>query len=94
MANYENSPNADGDIALVTGRGNLKGLSAKETSGSAAAKFVLRDGTSTSGTPILYVNVSADATVNGDLVPPEGIEFQTGLFLARLSGAVDVTVYY
>lgn len=93
MANYVNSPNSDGDVQLVSGRCKLKGLSAKETSGTAGAKFVLRDGTSTSGTAVLYVNIGSDGTVNGDIIPSSGIEFRTGIFLDRLSGAVDVTAF-
>lgn len=94
MANYSNVAAGTGDAQVVTGKGRLLGFSARESAGTpAAASFILRDGTSASGTPIVFVNLAASETLNGDYGGINGIEFANGLYLDRVSGTTDLSVY-
>lgn len=71
----------------VTGSGSLVGYSA--TAG-AAAGFVLRDGTTSAGSPLAFETFAAAGTVVR-LLP--AAEFATGVFVDRATAATELVLY-
>lgn len=95
MANYFAAGSDTADVAGPAGRGKLLGFSARESASSAAAaSFIIRDGTSTAGPAIAFVELGPDQSINGDWGAIGGIELATGIFIDRTAGTTDITVYY
>lgn len=92
MANPIATPTGTADIAFAAGRGKLFGFAARESAGSAAvATFIIRDGTSASGILLIPVELAANTSTSQYFSEP--IEFDTGLFLDRVAGETEVTVF-
>lgn len=93
MARPIQCPTGTGDVQLETGSGNVRGWSVHESGAVAAvASFILRDGTSTSGAILATVELAAD-TSHTIYFAGDGIDFQTGLFLDRVSGETEGAVF-
>lgn len=81
------------DVAVYTGSGILYGFSARESAVTAAAgSFIIRDGTTVAGDPIMYVNLLSDESAR-EWYGPQGIPFNTGIFLDREAGTSEVVFY-
>ena len=81
-----------GDVQVRAKAGRLHGYSARESATvPAAATFILRDGTSTAGEQLVVVEIAANASDTRSFDDP--IEFGTGLFLDRVAGETEVTVF-
>lgn len=84
------------DTQLITGQVSLVGLVVVEDAGTpAAASFVLRDGTSTSGAIVVPVKLALSSGVCywfGD-VEDGGIIFKTGIFLDMIAGSINGAIY-
>lgn len=57
------------------------------------ASFILRDGTDARGDPVVFVSLPAGEAVTKDFGALRGVEFQSGIFLDRVSGETEVTAY-
>src|SRR6266542_3498934 len=89
----EASGTGDHQTVVATSGLRLIGVTAKEDAGTAAAaEFIFRNGTDTSGTPIYYCKLGANESVR-DWFGPEGIPCAAGLFLDRVSGTTAITVF-
>jgi len=78
-------------VAAATGL-CLMGFSVRESSGTAAAQFALRNGTGT-GDPLL-VNVTLNANESDSRwFGPGGLAAAAGIFFDLIAGAVEVQVY-
>lgn len=75
------------DSLAKTGPGRVRNVT---LSGTAAANWVLRDGTDSSGTDI----GNFELTAAGNVAIEWPMQFQTGLFLDLVSGAGRITVVY
>lgn len=72
----------------------LIGFSATESTGSAAAKFRLHDGGSSSAPPLDSEQELAAGT-NNTVVYPVGVEIVSGeVWLEIISGSVEIEVYW
>jgi hypothetical protein len=93
MADAAHAASGTADVQLVTGAGKLTGYSAHESGTVATATSLrLRDGTDATGTPLVFVELAADASSNVSFAHP--IEFHRGLFLDRAAtGESEITVY-
>lgn len=78
------------DIALTSVAGRLMSFSCSESTGSAGAKFYLRDGTDSTGTIVAIVTLAPGESVR-DSFGPNGITLTAGLWLDRVSGTTEVT---
>jgi hypothetical protein len=96
MANYVAKASSSSGVAAWQGNGRrLMGFSAQESAATAAAaSFVLRDGTDSTGAAVAFVQLGADQSINGDFGGIGGIEITTGLFIDRVAGSTEVTVYF
>lgn len=81
------------DLQAYTGSGVLYGFSFRESAGTpAAAGFALRDGTSASADFICAINFAADeATIVW--LGPQGIPFNTGIYLDVQAGELEGVLY-
>ncbi len=79
---------ADGQA--IAGKASLEGWSVAETA-AAAATVIIRNGTSTSGTAVAYINLAASASQTINL---DGINCPNGIFVDVVTGAVSVIIYY
>ena len=80
------------DAQVVTGSQKVTGLSARESGTVAtAASFVLRAGTTATAPAVVFVELAGDASVNLNYTDP--VKFANGIFLDRVSGETEVTVY-
>jgi hypothetical protein len=87
------SGTADAQMIAATPSLRLVGFTAKENAGSPAlAEFILRNGTSTAGTPVAHVKLGAGESVR-DWFGPGGISVAAGVYLDRISGTTDVTIH-
>lgn len=81
------------DAQIVTGPGRLKGVACRESAGVAvAATMILRDGIDATGKLLVPIELGANSSAfvwMGD----DYIEFTTGLFLDRVAGESEVTVF-
>lgn len=68
------------------------GFSCHETA-AAVATAVIRDGTSVNGTPIAYISLAA-AGGQTQWFGPQGIVCPGGIFLDRVTGTTEFTVWY
>lgn len=68
------------------------GFSVHETA-AAVATAVIRDGTSTSGVPVAYISLAA-AGGQTQWFGPQGIVCTNGIFLDRVTGTTEITVWY
>lgn len=93
MADVIHQATGTADAQLVTGAGKLSGFSVRESGAVAAVtSALLRDGTSTSGKPLVFVELAADTAQTVNFTHP--IEFTNGLFLDRsTAGETEVVVY-
>jgi hypothetical protein len=95
MAVSFSSASGTGDVQVTSSTpSRLMGWSAGESAGSpAVATAVIRDGTSTSGTPVAIINLAASG---GQAVwlGPQGIVCSGGIFLDRVTGTSTFTVFY
>jgi hypothetical protein len=103
-----NLPGAAAAVSYGTGTGNqtapagadvagrLIGYAVRETTGTpgATAQVRFRSGTTVSGTPLgAGVTLAANESVR-EWFGPSGINVPTAVFLERVSGSTEVTVYY
>jgi hypothetical protein len=71
----------------------LMKITAKEDAGTPGlAEFIFRDGTSTAGTAIYFCKLGSSESVRDDF-GPDGLPCPNGLFLDRVSGTTDITVF-
>ena len=81
-----------GDVQVSTGAQKVSGLSARESGTVAtAASFVLRNGTTATAPAVIFVELAADGATNLNYADP--IRFPDGIFLDRVSGETQVTVF-
>lgn len=80
------------DVAATGAAGTLFGYSIHESAG-AAANLVFRDGTNNSGGAVSYVSLSANESVR-DWFGPQGIKITTGIWVERVTGTTELTVWY
>ena len=83
------------DVAAVAAAVDLRllGFSVKEDAGSsAAAEFIIRNGTSTAGAAVVYVKLSANESCR-DFFGEQGIACPLGIFVDRISGTTAISVY-
>jgi len=76
----------------ATGRRFL-GFSARETTGAASAAFRLHNGTTGGDTLVLSASLAA-AESTSDWFGPQGVAAEGGIFFSRISGTIDLIVYY
>jgi hypothetical protein len=80
------------DVLIQTGQAVLFGLAVEEDAGTpAVARFVLRDGTTTSGAIVLPVRLAASGSTYAWF--NDGILFRNGLFLDMLSGSINGALF-
>jgi len=75
-------------VQAVTGDCELVGFSVHETAASTAS-VVLRDGTSSAGSPRAFASLAASGT-DSKLLP--AVEFKTGIFVDR-TGSTELVLY-
>jgi hypothetical protein len=80
-------------IQFITRAGRLYGWSFEESTGSAAAKLELVDGTSTGGLIIVSITLLANESTR-DIWGKPGIRVQNGVFLNMVSGSARANIYY
>lgn len=85
------SGTADASIAAATPGLRLLGYGVKENA-AAAASLIIRHGTSTAGTPLVPMSFGANESVR-DWFGPGGIACPNGLFLDRVTGTTEVTIF-
>jgi hypothetical protein len=76
----------DVQVVAATTSLRLMGYSFREDAGGTAS-FILRNGTSTAGTPLAYVTLAAGESVR-DWFGPQGKVAAAGIFLDMVSGTV------
>lgn len=81
------------DVQLLTGLFVLRGWSMNETTGSAVATAVLRDGTSTSAPSVASIAL-ASAGAASQWLSGNGVLLRTGLFLDITAGSAAGTIWY
>lgn len=92
MANALAQASGTEDVQLLTGRQELTSFSCRETATvPAAASCILRDGTSTSGVPVIFIELVADGDRN--IAYSESLEFENGIFLDRVAGECSLTIH-
>jgi hypothetical protein len=82
-----------GSTQLTTLPGKLMGYNVQETTGAAAARVRIFDGTDTSGQRVAGVSVPSGDSKDASFFDM-GVDIKNGLFIAVVSGSVDVTCYY
>lgn len=81
-------------VAPADATGRLLGYAIRETTGSAAATVRFRSGTTVAGTPLgAGVTLAANESVR-EWFGPSGINVPTAIFLERIAGDTEVTVYW
>lgn len=81
------------DLQAYTGSGILYGFSFRESAGTpAVAAFALRDGTSDSAGFISAVNLAANESAR-EWFGPQGIPFNTGIYLDIGAGELEGVLY-
>lgn len=78
-------------VAATSGL-RFAGFSAKEDTGTAAATFVIRHGTSNTGTPIAFVSLAAGAVVT-QFFGETGLYAPNGIFIDRLTGTTELSLW-
>lgn len=95
MAGPIHAASGTGDVQMLAesqGTDHICSFSAHESGAVAtAASFILRDGTDGTGTPVIFVELAGDASINISYGEP--IRFMNGVFLDRTSGTTEVTVH-
>lgn len=76
------------DVQVLGGAAFLHGWSLEETTGSAGASVVLRDGTGTDGVFIVGITLLPGESTR-DWLAGAGIGVRTGLFLEVVAGSVE-----
>lgn len=89
---YLPAPSGSADVQLTGQRSSVRGFSARETTGNAAA-FVIRDGTSTADPGVFMVNLGASESIQFEFADGGGMAFQRGVFLDRVTGTTEVAVW-
>lgn len=93
-ASYGSGTANQAGVAPADAPGRLMGYAIRETSGTAGATVRLRSGTTVSGTPLgSGVTLAPNESVR-EWFGPTGINVPTAVFLERVSGATEVTVYW
>lgn len=94
MAVGFSSANTTADVVISSSQGaRVMGWHANEDATTAAvAEFVIRNGSSTAGDPVIPVNLAANGS-DHEWFGPMGVVFSQGVFLDRLSGTTTVTVF-
>lgn len=80
------------DVAATGAAGTLFGYSIHETA-AAAASLVIRDGASNAGGAISYISLASNESVR-DWFGPQGIKITTGIWIERVTGTTELTVWY
>lgn len=81
-------------VAPADATGRLIGYAVRETTGTASAQVRFRSGTTVAGTPLgSGVTLAANESVR-EWFAPNGINVPTAVFLERVSGSTEVTVYW
>lgn len=81
MAIRGNVATGTGDAQAVTGATELHGYSIRESSGTpAVATVILRDGTDATGTPLVFIELAANASETRRL---PSIDVSSGVFVDR-----------
>jgi hypothetical protein len=81
-------------VAPADATGRLVGYAVRETTGTAGAQVRFRSGTTVSGTTLgAGVTLAANESVR-EWFAPNGINVPTAVFLERVSGSTEVTVYW
>lgn len=78
---------------IYTGPVTLRGFSCDETTGSATAKFVIRDGVDATGAARVFVNLGANES-DRDWFGDDGIRMDNGIYVDRTQGTTEVVVQY
>lgn len=84
---------SDGQLVAATAGLRLMGFSAQETTASAGASLIFRNGTSNSGNGLYGVTLGANES-RGEWFGPQGIACAGGLWLERVSGTTQVYAHY
>jgi hypothetical protein len=83
------------DEAIIGAAANTRliGFSARETTGTAAAVFNIRHGTSNAGTLLVSVSLGVSESTR-EWYGPDGIAAASGIWLERVSGQIQFIGYY
>lgn len=83
-------PSATG--SLISGTGVLKGLSVRESTGTAAARMTLFDGAAATGLIVMEVTLAPSESIR-DWFSEWGLLFSRGLLYQLNSGAIEGAVW-
>lgn len=83
-----------GDAQAVNAACTLMGWSFGESAATAAwAELYIRDGTTAAGTIVAHITLNPDESVR-EAAPMPGIKITTGVYIDRVSGTTDGSVWY
>lgn len=87
------SGTGDAQVLPATANLRLMGFTSKENAGSPApAEFILRHGTGTGDPPLVHVTLGSNESTR-DWFGPGGMSVSSGIFLDRVSGTTELSLY-